>query len=212
MHDVIVILVDLKYGERKLPFYTYKNMERKQQSIKKSKSLEIPLTVVPEPLLIDTDVEISQSSPQQSSTNLLPPNIVTAAVELSRDLSGSSCNDSVTELSQPTTVTADFGSSATQNNSVDDSLSVNSSVLLSDSEMLRAQQISARVIPDTWCISEDSFSLSMMHVHKVVYAITIARNCSWSLSVGSQQISRRQCLFLRDIPLIFSCVDQMWAL
>ena len=49
----------------------------------------------------------------------------------------------------------------------------------------------------------------MMHVHKVVYAITIARNCSWSLSVGPQQISRCQCLFLRDIPLIFSCVDQI---
>ena len=83
-----------------------------------------------------------------------------------------------------------------------------------DSNRLRERLTNtAQLIPETWTLCRGSFILTMVNAMcNMLYTLSVALNCSWTLSVGPYQIDAQKCHLLHIVPLILTCVDHIVAL
>ena len=68
----------------------------------------------------------------------------------------------------------------------------------------------AQLVPETWTLSRGSFILTMViAMCNMLYSLSVALNCSWTLSVGPYLIDAQKCHLLHMVPFILTCVDHI---
>lgn len=189
-------------GRRKLRFHVRKNYERNQIPKQLIVSISLQsLNVLPfEDSTVVNDHSMNAALQAPLLPNLSPDDSSLALPE------SSSCYDS----SSTCILDESHNDQSPVQLIISIPLSLYTSLSTHDSNQLRARLVDTQLITQPWTLSERSFILTMIHnMCSILYTITVATDCSWSLSVGYHHIDSANCHVLKSVPLKLHCVDHI---